>query len=823
MSSPSSPVSSAGRGRSRSQASILEGHKTIRELWVWAVEEVKSMIREIRTMSASGQRFLALAKLLREQAAAKRDGSFKLALAATKRSDEDSDPRTMSLMSAVKKIVQRTDVGKRNDEQCDLILKAFPIISQISGSKSLCFGICQQLRFKTIKPQDVVVEQGDLGKSFYALLGGSVRVIIRPKDSALHDKIADHGSVISVLKPGDLLLRRLRFISYFETFAFAVVGRDMVDDIMCEVAYINEEEYNHLLIEERLAMSKAVGERALERRRSNLLGARNALKRGDPKKTTNPTKKRLKGLLSKAAKTHSKMKRKAEGRMTVTDAINFVISEKDKIRITMAKAPERRTVEELEFVIEFLERCGFWEKVADVKSGDEGKGRKAEGGGVINLANDDGDGKIAADRSASGLTPRLQREIVRQLRTLVYGKKELVFEEGALGTYFFYILTGSVMVRKREGNIVKTLCTLGTGSCFGELALSKMGNGRRTASIVTRELCEFLVLPKSLYLKCIESFQEKHMAHRVELLRESSIFSDRPWGLRDLKSLCYPLEEAEYGMNKMICRQGRFANHIYFIKRGECNVFKNIKVDDDMVTMSLGRLSRGDAFGLMGAGGETYLQNMRYSVSVVSSTPVTLMTLTRYDVFNRILPAVKDELQAQALNQKWNSEEALLKRLVNRQRFVNFRKYRLDSILPEKYRSRQDKAIHDAAMKKVKISSTKRQRQKRREKRLAKEGSRLPKVKTHLEQHIPPSRQCTRRAMLLAAELGPKVSISSTSSLGNTSPHYSSTDDLVGAGMLPVSKPLMLPEGVLSQKIQKWTRNQTGANVKVGSHMTKRK
>ena len=813
------------------RASILEGHKTPREHWLWAVGEVRRMVKEMRIMCASGQRFLALVRILKEQVKAQKNGSLGLALASatagTTADNSEEDAKTISLTSAAKRVIQRTDTGRRTDAQCDVILKAFPIIAEVSGSEEAAHALCQLLRFRTIKAQKVLVKQGLLGKSLIAVLRGSLRVIVRADTEPLHKGDANIGTTISVLKSGDLLLRRLRSISYFETFAYATVGRDIVDDMMCEIAYVEEPEYSEMLMTTRIAMSTAMGEKAMERRRSNLLGARNALrKKGEPVKK----KKSLKGLLGKAVKITAKVKRQVEGKMTISDAMEFKISEKDKVRITMAKQPERRTVEELEFVIEYLERCGFWDKVADVKSSDEGRGRKSEGGGVANLAGDS-EGNLGNDESASGLTPRLQREIVKQLRTLVFGKNEVVFEEGAHGTYFFYVLTGSVVVRKREGTRSRNLCTLATGSCFGELALSKMGNGRRTASIVTRELCEFLVLPKALYTASLESFQEKHLAHRLELLGESRMFSERPWNLRDLKSLCYPLEEELHPMDIMLCRQGRFANHVYILQRGECSVFKNVKFQGGVTTMSLGRLSRGDVFGLMGAGGETYLQNMRYSVSVVSATPVTLMSLTRYDVFNRIRPAVKDELQARALHQKWNDEKSLLKRLVNRERFMDFREHRLDTILPPKYRERKEKAKEETALKLSRTSGEQRRRHQRRKKRLLAQGkNRLPKIQTHFERNLPPSRQCSRKAMVVAAENGPLLvlALSPTGGSPPGSPPQKDppgvsesavvrvedeADALVGAGMMPVHKPLTLPEKLLGKKIDRWVQNRTGADI----------
>ena len=110
------------------RASILEGHKTPREQWLWAFGEVRRMISEMRMMCASGRRFLALARILKEQVKAQKNGSISLALSSTSDGSED-EAETISLTTAAKKVIQRTDTGKRTDAQCDIILKAFPIIA----------------------------------------------------------------------------------------------------------------------------------------------------------------------------------------------------------------------------------------------------------------------------------------------------------------------------------------------------------------------------------------------------------------------------------------------------------------------------------------------------------------------------------------------------------------------------------------------------------------------------------------------------------------------------------------------------------------------
>ena len=100
-------------------------------------------------------------------------------------------------------------------------------------------------------------------------------------------------------------------------------------------------------------------------------------------------------------------------------------------------------------------------------------------------------------------------------------------------------------------------------------------------------MCEFLVLPKEMYTKSVESFQEKHLTHRLNILKSSSIFIDRTWSNREMKSIAYPLEELDFRTDQMICTQGRFATHVFFVQRGECNAFKTLEHDGKKLTMSL--------------------------------------------------------------------------------------------------------------------------------------------------------------------------------------------------------------------------------------------
>lgn len=62
---------------------------------------------------------------------------------------------------------------------------------------------------------------------------------------------------------------------------------------------------------------------------------------------------------------------------------------------------------------------------------------------------------------------------------------EVVFSEGDIGSSFYVLIAGQVMVqKKREGEVV-VLATLGPGECFGEMALVR--NDVRSATVMATQ------------------------------------------------------------------------------------------------------------------------------------------------------------------------------------------------------------------------------------------------------------------------------------------------------------------------------------------------
>ena len=69
----------------------------------------------------------------------------------------------------------------------------------------------------------------------------------------------------------------------------------------------------------------------------------------------------------------------------------------------------------------------------------------------------------------------------------VFEPGEVVFDEGGIGRTFYYIQSGKVEVSKGSGKSKKVVDLLGPGESFGEYALLKGGDSRRSATVTVLE------------------------------------------------------------------------------------------------------------------------------------------------------------------------------------------------------------------------------------------------------------------------------------------------------------------------------------------------
>lgn len=178
----------------------------------------------------------------------------------------------------------------------------------------------------------------------------------------------------------------------------------------------------------------------------------------------------------------------------------------------------------------------------------------------------------------------LPKSFVRELCTVVdfltLPAGAPVFKEGEVGELFYIVFTGSVDVivssKDFRGNAQQTkLINLTEGSHFGELALMK-GHGIRSATVMTREECKFLVICERDYNATLRRMQKEDLGKRVGVLDQIPIFQTPEWTGELLKEMSYVLSEQKLAAGSELFRQGDKALQVFFVVRGELIVTKDI-------------------------------------------------------------------------------------------------------------------------------------------------------------------------------------------------------------------------------------------------------
>ncbi|ETP37483.1 hypothetical protein F442_14707 [Phytophthora nicotianae P10297] len=264
-----------------------------------------------------------------------------------------------------------------------------------------------------------------------------------------------------------------------------------------------------------------------------------------------------------------------------------------------------------------------------------------------------------------------------------------VFREGEVGDLFYIIFSGSVDVninsKDFKGNMQMTkLINLAEGSHFGELALMK-GRGVRSATVITREECQLLVICEKDYNSTLRRMQKKDMAKRVGVLDQIPMFQTPEWTGELLKELSYVLLEQKLSTGSVLYKQGDRATHVYFVVRGELVVTKEITDPFTQVKLEVfvERIGRFRVVGDEAAAGVNFNEVIHREVTVSASTPVEVLLLSKYDVFHRLSRSARETLRAAAHShaesivyldrfhktQKWeNYKKKVLREHVNHER-----------------------------------------------------------------------------------------------------------------------------------------------------------
>lgn len=196
----------------------------------------------------------------------------------------------------------------------------------------------------------------------------------------------------------------------------------------------------------------------------------------------------------------------------------------------------------------------------------------------------------------------LPKTFVRELCTVVDVLKlpasTPVFREGEVGDLFYIIFSGSVDVivssQDARGQAQQTkLINLTEGAHFGELALMK-GHGIRSATVMTREECRFLVICEKDYNATLRRMQKEDLSKRVGVLDQIPIFQTPEWTGEMLKEMSYVLSEQKLAAGHVLFQQGDKALQVFFVVRGELVVTKEIvdPTSHDVHTAFVERIGR---------------------------------------------------------------------------------------------------------------------------------------------------------------------------------------------------------------------------------------
>lgn len=225
---------------------------------------------------------------------------------------------------------------------------------------------------------------------------------------------------------------------------------------------------------------------------------------------------------------------------------------------------------------------------------------------------------------------------------------DVVIRQGELATEAFILIAGECSIHVEDGpyddddgyDVPAPAGYLQPGDSFGELALI-MESQRRSATIVACSECVWLLaIPKNFYLAAAEdddSF-ESTTKSRANFLCNCPVFERM--GSTALHALSYVASVHEYDSGTILAREGSVSDQITLVWGGTCTTFKRVHNKRNQFAVT-GLLRKHSVFGQ-----DSALHRKPQSASVVASTAVTVLQLSRFDLSRRMDRSAHDMLLA---------------------------------------------------------------------------------------------------------------------------------------------------------------------------------
>ncbi|KAJ3280216.1 hypothetical protein HK104_000825 [Borealophlyctis nickersoniae] len=158
----------------------------------------------------------------------------------------------------------------------------------------------------------------------------------------------------------------------------------------------------------------------------------------------------------------------------------------------------------------------------------------------------------------------------------LYEKDRAVFRQGDLGTAWYIILSGSVVVQVTRTERIEdsvAVAKLSAGQGFGDLAL--INDSPRLATIVTSEPCELVFVEKADYNRIIKFIHEKEEKEKVFFLRKLPMFQD--WRPASLHSVAQQMTWRKFFPGTVIIAEGQPVDEFFIIRSGQCTVHQTLR------------------------------------------------------------------------------------------------------------------------------------------------------------------------------------------------------------------------------------------------------
>ncbi|GBN76791.1 cGMP-dependent protein kinase, isozyme 2 forms cD4/T1/T3A/T3B [Araneus ventricosus] len=222
------------------------------------------------------------------------------------------------------------------------------------------------------------------------------------------------------------------------------------------------------------------------------------------------------------------------------------------------------------------------------------------------------------------------REITDCMYPVEYGQDSVIIKEGDIGSVVFVMEEGKIEVSK--GN--RSLCTLGPGKVFGELAI--LYNCTRTATVTALSDCRLWAIERQCFQTIMMRTGLVRQAQYTDFLKSVPTFRKLKEDM--LIKIADVLEETSYKYGDYIIRQGARGDTFYIISRGRVKV--TISDPEQNNEKYIRTLNSGDFFG------EKALQSEDLrTANIVADDPegVTCLVIDR-ESFNQLISHI-DEIK----------------------------------------------------------------------------------------------------------------------------------------------------------------------------------